>query len=54
MAKDLKDAFPEMSDFSLRNIKYMRKFVQCGRIMKLCNGLRHNFHGELIVYCWIN
>ena len=29
MAKDLKDAFPEMSGFSPRNIKYMRKFAQC-------------------------
>lgn len=29
MAKDLKDAFPEMSGFSLRNIKYMRKFAEC-------------------------
>ena len=26
MAKDLKDAFPDMSGFSPRNIKYMRKF----------------------------
>lgn len=29
MAKDLKTAFPEMSGFSPRNIKYMRKFAQC-------------------------
>lgn len=29
MAKDLKDAFPEMSGFSPRNIKYMRKFAEC-------------------------
>jgi len=29
MAKDLKDAFPEMSGFSPRNIKYMRKFSEC-------------------------
>lgn len=29
MAKDLKEAFPEMSGFSPRNIKYMRKFAQC-------------------------
>lgn len=29
MAKDLKDAFPDMSGFSPRNIKYMRKFVEC-------------------------
>ena len=29
MAKDLKDAFPEMFGFSPRNIKYMRKFAQC-------------------------
>ena len=27
IAKDLKDAFPEMSGFSPRNIKYMRKFA---------------------------
>lgn len=27
MAKDLKDAFPEMSGFSPRNIKYMRKLA---------------------------
>ena len=29
MAKDLKDAFPEMSGFSPRNITYMHKFAQC-------------------------
>ena len=29
MAKDLKDAFPDMSGFSPRNIKYMRKFARC-------------------------
>lgn len=29
MSKDLKDAFPEMSGFSSRNIKYMRKFAEC-------------------------
>lgn len=29
MSKDLKSAFPEMSGFSPRNIKYMRKFAQC-------------------------
>lgn len=28
MARDLKDAFPEMSGFSPRNIKYMRKFAE--------------------------
>ena len=31
MAKDLKDAFPDMSGFSPRNIKYMRKFARCWR-----------------------
>lgn len=29
MSKDIKDAFPEMSGFSPRNIKYMRKFAEC-------------------------
>ena len=29
MAKDLKEAFPDMSGFSPRNIKYMRKFAEC-------------------------
>lgn len=29
MAKDLKDAFPDMCGFSPRNIKYMRKFAEC-------------------------
>lgn len=29
MAQDLKDAFPDMSGFSPRNIKYMRKFAEC-------------------------
>lgn len=28
MAKNLKDAFPDMSGFSPRNIKYMRKFAE--------------------------
>lgn len=29
MSKDLKEAFPDMSGFSARNIKYMRKFAEC-------------------------
>ena len=29
MAKDLKEAFPDLSGFSPRNIKYMRKFALC-------------------------
>ena len=29
MAQDLKDTFPDMSGFSPRNIKYMRKFAEC-------------------------
>lgn len=29
MAKDLKEEFPDMSGFSPRNIKYMRKFAEC-------------------------
>ena len=29
IAKDLKDAFPDISGFSPRNIKYMRKFAEC-------------------------
>ena len=29
MSKDVKDAFPDMSGFSPRNIKYMRKFAEC-------------------------
>ena len=29
MAEDLKEAFPDMSGFSPRNIKYMRKFALC-------------------------
>lgn len=29
MAKDLKEAFPDMSGFSPRNINYMRKFAEC-------------------------
>ncbi|MBP3617845.1 MAG: DUF1016 family protein [Lachnospiraceae bacterium] len=29
MAKDLKDSFSDMSGFSPRNIKYMRKFAEC-------------------------
>ena len=29
MAADLKEAFPEISGFSPRNIKYMRKFAEC-------------------------
>lgn len=29
MAADLREAFPEMSGFSPRNIKYMRKFAAC-------------------------
>lgn len=29
MAQDIKDTFPDMSGFSPRNIKYMRKFAEC-------------------------
>ncbi len=29
MSHDLKEAFPEMSGFSPRNLKYMRKFAEC-------------------------
>ena len=29
IAADIRSAFPEMSGFSPRNIKYMRKFAQC-------------------------
>lgn len=29
LAQDLKDAFPDVSGFSTRNIKYMRKFAEC-------------------------
>ena len=29
MSKDLRAAFPDMSGFSPRNIKYMRKFAEC-------------------------
>ncbi|MDR3135003.1 MAG: DUF1016 N-terminal domain-containing protein, partial [Deltaproteobacteria bacterium] len=28
LSKDLKDAYPEMSGFSARNLKYMRKFAE--------------------------
>lgn len=35
MSKDLKDAFPEMSGFSPRNIKYMRKFALCWQDEKI-------------------
>lgn len=31
MSKDLKEAFPDMTGFSPRNIKYMRKFADCWR-----------------------
>ena len=29
LAQDLKETFPDMSGFSARNIKYMRKFAEC-------------------------
>lgn len=29
ISKDLKEAFPDMSGFSPRNLKYMRKFAEC-------------------------
>ncbi|MCI8849480.1 MAG: DUF1016 domain-containing protein [Oscillibacter sp.] len=35
MAADIKASFPEMSGFSPRNIKYMRKFAQCWPDFKL-------------------
>ena len=61
MAKDLKDAFPDMSGFSPRNIKYMRTHSartntsqSAGRILKLCNGSWHKFHGVPIVCCLTN
>lgn len=54
MAKDLKDAFPEMSGFSPRNIKYMRSLQRAGLTLNLCNKLWHKFRGEQIGCCWIN
>ena len=29
LALDIKKEFPEMSGFSLRNLKYMRQFAEC-------------------------
>lgn len=35
MSKDVKDAFPDMSGFSPRNIKYMRKFAECWPVYEI-------------------
>ena len=54
MAKDLKDAFPDMSGFSPRNISIGENSQSAGRILKLCNGSWHKFHGVPIVCCLTN
>lgn len=54
MAKDLKDAFPDMSGFSPRNIKYMRKFAECWPDFEIVQRSWHKFHGVPIVCCLTN
>ena len=46
MAQDLKDAFPDMSGFSPRNIKYMRKFAECWPDYELTRYLLNNTYLE--------
>lgn len=45
MSKDLKTAFPEMSGFSPRNIKYMRKFAQCWVNYEIVQRSLHKYRG---------
>ena len=44
LEKDLKDAFPDMSGFSPRNIKYMRKFAKCWPDFEIVQQVAAQFH----------
>ena len=54
LSHDLKTAFPDMTGFSPRNLKYMRKLPKPGRIGQLCNAPLHNCPGAAIWRYWIN
>lgn len=54
MAKDLKDAFPDMSGFLREISNICGNLPNAGLILNLCNRLWHKFRGEQIECCWIN
>lgn len=49
LSHDLKEAFPEETGFSPRNLKYMRNLLNLGPILKLCNAPLHKYLGEAIL-----
>ena len=51
MAKDLKEKFPDMSGFSPRNIKYMRKFAECWPDFEIVQQVVAQYLGEQILNC---
>ena len=52
LSLDLKYAFPEMSGFSPRNLKYMRKFAESCLIEELCKRCLHKLPGIIIWLYW--
>ena len=45
---DLKLEFPGSTGFSVRNLKYMKKWQKNIQILNLCNRLLHKSHGDII------
>lgn len=45
LSADLVHEFPDMKGFSVRNLKYMRRFAQAGLTCSSCSRLLHKFPG---------
>lgn len=48
LSMDLKLEFPNITGFSIRNLKYMKKLQRSIQTLNLCNRLLHKFHGDII------
>lgn len=52
LSADLKEEFPEIRGFSPRNLNYMLRFADCGRMKIFCNGALQNCLGGIIFALW--
>jgi len=48
LAKDLKEAFPQVHGFSERNVWSMRRFMRNIKISHFCNSLLQKYRGGII------
>jgi hypothetical protein len=48
LAHDLLQAFPGMTGFGARNLKYMRALAEATRASNLCNRSLHNCPGDIM------